>query len=213
MLIFSSLLARCHEGDSLYRSLMPNEADRAQQLVAMFEHDIRVGLGRAQAIFEEGRRAVSFWHPPNGTRPRFPMPGAVPAARPILRGRLWRAQRSLVRAEQRLAPADHWFLSHFAVSPSVQGRGIGASMLRAGLDLVDADGRSCWLETTRSSDSSFYECAGFVTVAVLTAAGVPATAVMRREARIRPNSDGAGPQLGGPAGLWPMSVDRSRSKS
>ncbi len=84
-------------------------------------------------------------------------------------------------------------------------------MLQSGLELVDTEGRGCWLETTTSGDSSFYACAGYTSVAVLAPAGVLAT-VMWREARIRRTPAAQKTEMAPPMACIPLlTIDRSNS--
>lgn len=89
----------------------------------------------------------------------LPMAGAVLRYHPR-RARL--GVQSLVRLE-RDHPHDpqHWYLSAIAVDPDYQGRGIGSRLIGPGLERADADGRPCFLETTRPSARDWYVRLGF----------------------------------------------------
>jgi len=55
----------------------------------------------------------------------------------------------------------HWHLGPVSVEPGLQGAGIGALMLRAFVEQMDADGEVAWLETDKPENVVFYRRAGF----------------------------------------------------
>jgi len=61
-------------------------------------------------------------------------------------------------------PVPHYYLGVIGVDPGMQGRGIGAQLLRSFCDLSRKDPLSCgvYLETAEESNLAFYERAGFV---------------------------------------------------
>ena len=67
--------------------------------------------------------------------------------------------------------ADHfpeepfWYLDHIAVRAEQRGTGLGAALIRHGLDFADRDGVPAFLETGRPGNVAYYERRGFRTVA------------------------------------------------
>lgn len=55
----------------------------------------------------------------------------------------------------------HWRLNSLAVRSSAQRRGIGSTLIEPGLQLADADGVGCYLETQRRANIPFYRRFGF----------------------------------------------------
>lgn len=55
----------------------------------------------------------------------------------------------------------HWHLGPVSVEPGLQGAGIGALMLRAFAEQMDADGEVAWLETDKPENVVFYRRTGF----------------------------------------------------
>ena len=69
-----------------------------------------------------------------------------------------------------------------AVVPLARGTGTGSTLLRRGLDRVDADGVAAHLESTTPGSRRLYERLGFKRVAVLDAPPLPAYWAMTRPA-------------------------------
>ena len=69
----------------------------------------------------------------------------------------------MTRQVHRIVARDSWYLSIVAVSPSIQGRGLGRQLLEPTLAEADAVGASCYLETFSGRSTPFYERLGFVT--------------------------------------------------
>jgi ribosomal protein S18 acetylase RimI-like enzyme len=67
-------------------------------------------------------------------------------------------------AEKFKPPAPHYYLGAIGVDPSVQGRGIGAQLLKSFCERSAGDALSdgVYLETAKESNLSFYKSAGFV---------------------------------------------------
>lgn len=76
--------------------------------------------------------------------------------------------------KQRL-PATHWYLAAIGVDPAQQGSGCGSALLRFALARADAQGQSCYLETFKAGNASFYQRHGFLLVneEVEPASGLP----------------------------------------
>jgi ribosomal protein S18 acetylase RimI-like enzyme len=55
----------------------------------------------------------------------------------------------------------HYYLQVLGVDPSAQGRGWGAQLLKAGLEVVDRAGMPAYLETMNETNIAFYQRHGF----------------------------------------------------
>lgn len=58
-----------------------------------------------------------------------------------------------------------WYLDHLAVAAEHRGTGLGAALIRHGLDFADRDGVPAFLETARPGNVAYYERRGFRTIA------------------------------------------------
>ena len=76
----------------------------------------------------------------------------------------------------------HWYLPWLAVAPSLQGRGLGAQLLKHGLAIVDADGLPAFLETPNPRTVPLYERHGFEVIATPQAGCCPPMTSMLRPA-------------------------------
>ncbi len=77
---------------------------------------------------------------------------------------LGRLRRGLgvMRRMQAWHPAEpHWYLNLMGVHPRHQGKGVGAALLRAGLDQADRDGLGAYLESSNERNLTLYRRHGF----------------------------------------------------
>jgi GNAT superfamily N-acetyltransferase len=56
-----------------------------------------------------------------------------------------------------------WYLDHLAVTAEHRGTGLGAALIRHGVDFADRDGVPAFLETGRPGNVAYYERRGFRT--------------------------------------------------
>jgi GNAT superfamily N-acetyltransferase len=147
---------------------------------------LEAAAGRADlraARLDATLAAVLVAVPPHG----YPLP--PPSARTQLRT-LWRQGFRVARRwrtvfdalQERRPEAPCWTLSLLGVSPPLQGRGIGTTLLRSWLQEVDAVGERVWLETARPTNVPFYQRQGFRVHDEIEVLGVPVW-LMDRPAR------------------------------
>jgi ribosomal protein S18 acetylase RimI-like enzyme len=77
----------------------------------------------------------------------------------------------------------HWYLPWFGVDGAEQGRGLGGQLMRACLELVDADHLPVYLETPNPRTINFYKRHGFDVTGVAQAGTCPPITLMERTAR------------------------------
>jgi ribosomal protein S18 acetylase RimI-like enzyme len=82
-------------------------------------------------------------------------------------------------------PEPHFYLFVLGVEPRLQGRGIGAALLRSLTARADAAGKPCYLETDRISSVRLYERHGFLVTREIDVAPLGGLHLwlMRREPR------------------------------
>ncbi len=78
----------------------------------------------------------------------------------------------------------HWYLPWLAVTPALQGRGLGGRLLEHGLAIVNVDGLPAFLETPNPRTVPLYERHGFEVVATPRAGGCPPMTSMLRAAAV-----------------------------
>jgi ribosomal protein S18 acetylase RimI-like enzyme len=124
-------------------------------------------FGVVDVVRESGRLLGVSIHFPSGA---WPVSGA--GALPFqLRAGLGVGARGAYRylvyereVEPHHFPDPHAYLFVLGVEPELQGRGIGAALLRAFCDRADVDGLPCWLETDKESSVRLYQRHGFEVV-------------------------------------------------
>ncbi|RYP15218.1 hypothetical protein DL765_005857 [Monosporascus sp. GIB2] len=62
---------------------------------------------------------------------------------------IWKEAQAKVQSHVWTDPLGYYFLNIMVVVPGAQGRGIGRQMMRAVTDRADAEGRPCYLESSR----------------------------------------------------------------
>ena len=77
----------------------------------------------------------------------------------------YRIVRYMAPLAARVVPADAWYLSIIGILPSVQGRGLGATLLAGTLAEASVANATCYLETFTPRNLRFYERLGFRQVA------------------------------------------------
>ena len=77
----------------------------------------------------------------------------------------------------------HWYLPWFGVHDALQGKGLGAELMRHCLEIVDASHLPAYLETPNPRNISFYERHGFELTGEAQAGACPPVAFMLRAAR------------------------------
>ncbi len=89
----------------------------------------------------------------------FPLPYAIGFKNYVQRN--LQNDIATMRAHKQSIPGPHWYLWAIVVEPRRQGRGIGSSLLNAGLGRADSDQLPCYLETHDERNIAFYQNHGF----------------------------------------------------
>ena len=79
-----------------------------------------------------------------------------------------------------------WYLPFIGVDPAHQGRSVGSTLLRQGLDRADADDLPAYLEASTPRNRSLYERHGFAVVGEIRSGDSPPVWPMLRPAGARP---------------------------
>lgn len=162
------LLAASHRDYPAFRLVFPDPDVRRRVLLPFQTAAARdaARYGSAVGAFVDDRLAgVALWQPPG----RFPL-SALRKARmtPALARTAAAAPRAFPRFARSGAALEHafpieavWYLQALGVDPTDQRRGVGATLLGAGLALVDADGLPCHLHTSDPANVEYYQRWGF----------------------------------------------------
>lgn len=180
----AGLLAEAFEDDPMQRWLFPNDHYRQRRLRRFYELDVRHRLEGRCAIDLAGSVGVAFWHPP-GDGATVPVRAAVrlaPAFLSVAAHHPLAALRCLAAVAEHRPAEPHWYLSHLAVTPAAQGRGIGARLLYGGVSRAVAGGVGVHLETANPANLGFYRSHGFREVGVVEVRDAPPVWLLWRPA-------------------------------
>ncbi len=137
----------------------------ASRLFFGFLLEARLALGMPVLVARNGGQIIGLAMGMDATGAEWPAEtsrrwDAFVARNPGVAGRI-ATYEAIVDAARLTGP--NWYLGVLAVDPSIQGTGIGTALLRAFLDLVDADPASIGtsLETGSPANCRFYHRFGF----------------------------------------------------
>jgi ribosomal protein S18 acetylase RimI-like enzyme len=174
-----SALGAAFVDDPVFQWLIPvDAANRDQRLATFFTSMARSYLRRDKYVYCAGDGdGGALWSAPGSWA--LPMSEilreSVPAMRAFGRN-LPRALRSQLFIESRHPKQPtHWYLGYLGVAPGQQGRGLGATMLRAVLDDADATGTPAYLESSNERNLTLYERHGFSVVEAVRLLGTGPT--------------------------------------
>lgn len=163
-----SALGAAFLDDPVFRWLIPDEVDnRDERLVTFFTSMARSYLRRDKHVYCAGEAdGGALWSAPGSWA--LPMSEVIRESVPAMRafGRnLTRALRSQLFIESKHPKEPkHWYLGYLGVAPTQQGRGLGATMLRAVLDEADKTATPAYLESSNERNLTLYERHGFKVV-------------------------------------------------
>ena len=141
------------------RFMFPDDRDRAKRLPRLFAM-LYDSDAVAMRIVSADASAVTLWHPPGATHDDDP-PGLIDRLRGLwIFGSALSRGRSLGEAIGSHFPEQpFWYLQIAGCARAAQGRGLGAAVVRAGLDR--ATGVPTYLETANEVNLGFYRLFGF----------------------------------------------------
>jgi GNAT superfamily N-acetyltransferase len=160
----AGLIARAFHDDPLTVHLYPDAAERALLSPLMFEAIVRYDVLFGCVDRLRGFAGVATWGFPDAppeTPERLAEAGfdALPDEIPLQR--LGAVFDHIVPAIHRVAPEPHWHLRLLGIDPGRQSGGLGATLLRHGVDRAAASGNPVVLETFSERAAPFYVRNGF----------------------------------------------------
>ncbi|NVJ70116.1 MAG: GNAT family N-acetyltransferase [Alphaproteobacteria bacterium] len=131
--------------------------------------------------------AGTLWLPPGATK-NYGAKGNLALASAILsHGGLKALRRGMVLDANLMAKhpsCPHYYLFAIGVDPSLQGAGVGSTLMKMALQEVDSARMPAFLENSKPRNTPFYERHGFrVTEEIIPAHGCPPMWLMWRDAR------------------------------
>ena len=165
----AALLGAAFAKDPAFTWVFPDESKRTGRLTWIAERLIRMTRlsGGTVDASDDVPSAIALWVPVDApfTEPLGLLLRAGFGSAPFALGlgalaRLARLGGPTNALHRTHAPLPHDYLLQVAVDPSRQGGGIGARLVRAGLERAARNGRAVWLETSNPRNVPFYERLG-----------------------------------------------------
>ena len=187
------VLSRAFLDDPLACYLISRDRTRAAGLRRFFAIEMRsIFLPRGAIYTTEEQQGAALWAPPDmARRDLHDFVRLFPMLMYVGLGDMGRTQRLFGRLDAARPAYPHWYLATVGTEPSLQGRGIGSSLLQAVLARCDEEGLPAYLESSKEVNVPFYRRHGWEVVQELRVEPqAPPLWLMLREPR--------------PAGTWRM---------
>jgi ribosomal protein S18 acetylase RimI-like enzyme len=163
----AALLTRAFDDDPLMAWVMPDAARRGHDLRRFFAASLRDAARFGRVDRSPDGSGAAVWLAPR----RFPITPlrllrSGHALLPIRVGlatyrRLVRLNEYALMLHHRSVASPHWYLLAIGVDPAQRGRGVGETLLRAGLEIADGARLPAYLETSNPANLPLYERLGF----------------------------------------------------
>jgi GNAT superfamily N-acetyltransferase len=171
-------LTRAFAQDPVARWIFPDPQDYAEwfpRLARAFAETACAGGTLRQA---RGGAATAVWLAP-GSEPDDEALGSVFGAG--VAGSRRAGVLDLFEQMAHVHPAEPcWYLPLLGVSPELQGRGLGSTLLSAAAATCDVQGLPAWVEATSPANVALYRRHGFEPVRLIQVPGGPTVTPMRR---------------------------------
>ena len=161
----TALITAAFGEDPLWRWAFPDDG-----LEAWWRFLIRSALRYPNTWIAGDYAAAAVWIPPGGVELTEPEGEQV---EPLLRELLGQRAAEVVELVDRFDTSHphgppHYYLSLLGTDPARRGEGIGMSLLRRNLELVDSEGMPAYLESTNPANNARYQGVGFTPRGVFT---------------------------------------------
>ncbi len=173
-----SVLTLAFADDPVCRRLYPDPT----QYLTFFPEFVRLYGGRAfdhgSAHFIENHGGAALWippdiHPDDESLEQLLDSSVEDAAKPEL--------FDVYAAMKTHHPKEpHWFLPLIGIDPSMQGQGLGTTLMLHGLTACDREHMPAYLDSTHPNNIPFYERFGFELLATIEIGGHPPVYPMLR---------------------------------
>jgi GNAT superfamily N-acetyltransferase len=180
----AAVLSRAFYDDRIFRWIIPDDERRAASVPAFFALFTEAFAPHDAVFTAAGGRGAALWLPPG--RELVVEEQAAEFGQRILDVSGTHRDASRMQALLEVLEANHphepcWFLNFLGVDPSLQGRGVGSTLLRVVLERADRDGTPAYLDATSPENRRLYERHGFVVTRELSVDGSPPLYSMWRE--------------------------------
>jgi len=159
---FASVLSRAFSNDPYYHYIMPDDLKRMDQTRWWMTILLRYTLKYGTIYYTDDHKGIAMW-----LGPEKPMVDDIKILSMGLIKYLYKVGvKDFFRLlgingqwdrEHKKLGKKHYYLMVIGVEPEFQQRGIGSSLMRAGLKKADDDKLECFLETVTPQDVRFYQ--------------------------------------------------------
>jgi len=164
----SDVLARAFADDPAWVWLLPDEARRTRLLPWLFRVGFDVTAADVYVNAGQPVLGAARWLPPGRATMRIGPTLRALVTTPLRLGAATGPFLAYGRAVEQLradvAGGPHWYLAGIGVDPPAQRQGVGAALLRPGVEAATAAGLPTVLLTNNDANLSFYESQGFAVV-------------------------------------------------
>jgi GNAT superfamily N-acetyltransferase len=161
--VVAGIFTAAFTGDPFMAWLFRDPETHAES-VSFWWHWVMISATRGASIWRVGEEAAALWQPPSmeafvEEEPDLSAFGEMMSG--LVADHLDQTLE-MFRLINEGHPADpHWYLSAVGSVPHAQGRGLGAVVLRPGLEICDAEGLPAYLESSNPRNLAFYHRLGF----------------------------------------------------
>jgi ribosomal protein S18 acetylase RimI-like enzyme len=179
-----TVLAEAFFDDPVLSWLMPNDRKRLAHLRRYFGIELRhLALARGRVWTTSDLAGAALTLSPGKWR--------SPLRVTLLEGSAFglhvtRAARMGAAIEWRHVHGPHYYVRDVGVLPSMQGRGLGSTLMGPTLERCDREGLPAYLEASSERNAALYERLGFRITSVLRVGSCPPLRLMLREPKSRP---------------------------
>ena len=150
------------------RGVSDNPTRNQEAMLKYFDYSMREGQKHGELYFQQGQTyGASVWSKPmNSTLAKQISQEKRDFISQHLGETSLKKYISIVEfmAEKARAavPAESWYLSIVGIAPNWQGKGLGSTFVNPVLEMADALGVPCYLETFTRRNMNFYQRLGYI---------------------------------------------------
>ncbi|MBV9989973.1 MAG: GNAT family N-acetyltransferase [Alphaproteobacteria bacterium] len=177
-------LARAFHDDPVMMFMLPDAAAREAKLPRIFRLLLKMALPHGLCRVSEGYETATIWKPP-GQWHLSPWDYVVngPEMLGIFGGNVFSVIGTMDRIEKVHPKTPHYYLQVIGTDPPAQGKGFASAIMRDQLARSDAEGMSCYLESSKDTNIPVYRSFGFEVTGEIKIPDGPTLWPMWRDAR------------------------------
>ena len=163
----AALLARVFQNDPMMKYLAVDTTDMIKKTTPFYRANIRLGFTDGEVYTLPSLEGIAVWLKPGNTDftfGQFLRSGLLTATFSMgLKsfGRLMRSASFFDDVKKKAISGPHWVLVFLGVDPIHQNKGLGGHLIQPILAKADAEGLSCYLDSTNKRNLTFYQRHGF----------------------------------------------------